>query len=368
MIFKATTADDCVYVSQVTNDTSIPASTSHQGKRQQHAQEEGYAAMGAHVDDLCAIGDSKGLQKIKDALGKTFNFTENRNPDVVTGIQIERDRAARSLKLHQTAYTTELLGKYNMLDCRSVDTPVDPGTARALMLLPTTPADPAALKEYQVLMGMLIWLKCRPDMSYAINLFSRFLSCATSQHLDLLRGRPLRYLKGTVGYGLVFKAGDSKWKLSGASDSDLAGDLATSRSTSGYFTKLGQFGVIVASSKLERKISTSTGQAETYAMVSLVKEVVWERHLLRELRHAQVEPTATACDNDGVLKQSTKVINHSMAKHYRIGQAYIRYNGEDHTIKVVGIDTADNPSDIFTKALPAPAFIRHRKTLMGPQD
>jgi hypothetical protein len=300
-------------------------------------------------------------------LGKSFTITEIRNPDVVAGTQVERNREAGYLKLHQMAYTRALLDKYDMLDCRSVDTPIDPGTAQALMLLPTTPADPVALKEYQGAAGAIIWLKTRPDMAFTVNLFFRFLSCATRQHLILLLGRPLRYLKGMQAYGIVFQAGTGEWKLSGASDSDLAGDLTTSRSISGYHTKLGKYGAIVASNKLERKISTSIGQAETYAMVSLVKEMVWERHLLHELRHAQSGPTLVATYNDRVMKESTKAINHSGAKHYRIGQAYIRSNGEDNTVKVEGIDTADNPADIFTKALAVSALTRHRDTIMGPQ-
>jgi hypothetical protein len=36
-------------------------------------------------------------------------------------------------------------------------------------------------------------------------------------------------------------------------------------------------------------------------------------------------------------------------------------------VKVVEIDTAVNASDIFTKALLAPAFLRHKSTIMGPQ-
>jgi hypothetical protein len=38
-------------------------------------------------------------------------------------------------------------------------------------------------------------------------------------------------------------------------------------------------------------------------MQSLVKEVVWERHLLSELRFRQSKPTLLPTDNDGVLKQ-----------------------------------------------------------------
>jgi hypothetical protein len=125
-LFKATTADDCVYVSQ-----PLAAANPVQSSSPLLEQEEGYAAMGAHVDDLCGVGDDKGLQKIKGVVGDSFNFTEIRNPAVVTGIQIERDRTAGYLKLHQTAYTAALLDKYNMSDCRSVDTPIDPSWYRA---------------------------------------------------------------------------------------------------------------------------------------------------------------------------------------------------------------------------------------------
>lgn len=354
--FHSTTADDCIYVSGQGAPTA--------------GKDNGYAALGAHVDDLTGIGDAKGLAKIEATLGSKFKFTKEVNPTVITGVQIERDRKARWLKLHQAAYVNELLAKHNMTDCRSVDTPMDPGTARSLMLLPTSETpDPHVLKQYQSLVGAFIWLlKTRPDMMFTINLVSRFMKNATQRHLDLVSGRPLRYLKGTVDYGVVFQADDNEWRLSGASDSDLAGCLNTSRSTSGCFSKLGKYGAVMCSSSLEKKISTSTGQAETYAMQSLVKEVVWERHLLDELRFPQSEPTHLSTDNDGVLKQSTKAVNHSSAKHYRIAQAYIRSMGENGTIKVGRVDTAKNPADLFTKALHAPSFVQHREAIMGPQS
>jgi hypothetical protein len=245
---------------------------------------------------------------------------------------------------------------------------MDPGTARAMMLLPTDQEDPVYRKKYQALVGSLIWLhKTRPDIMFTLNLLSRFLKSATKQHYELARGRPLRYLKGTINHGIVFQAGDSsKWKLSGAGDADLAGDINTSRSTSGHCTKLGEYGTIVASSKLERKVSTSTGQAETYAMESLIKELLWERHLLEELKHAQSEPSVALTDNDGVLKQSTKAVNHTTAKHYRISQAFIRsHNGS--AVTVAGVDTDKNPSDMYTKALHTVPFVRHRAAIMGPQ-
>ena len=68
-----------------------------------------------------------------------------------------------------------------------------------------------------------------------------------------------------------------------------------------------------------------------------------------------------------MFKQSTKTINHTAAKHYRMAQAYIRHKGEDGSIEVGQIDTKYNASDMMTKALHAPLFYRHRYKIMGPQ-
>jgi len=246
---------------------------------------------------------------------------------------------------------------------------MDPGTARALMTLPTDELDHSVVNTYQRLVGALIWLlKTRPDMQFTICLLSRFLKNATKKHLVLAMGRPLRYLKKTVDNGIVFFPGLAKWIASGASDSDLAGDLNSARSTMGHVVHLGEFGAVTASCRLERKVCTSTGQAETYAAMALVKDLVWLRGYLTELGYGMEEPTPVSVDNDGVIKQSTKMVNHTAAKHYRIAQAYIRQQVADLVVKLMQIDTNDNASDIFTKALHSPTFLRHAATIMGPQS
>jgi hypothetical protein len=286
-------------------------------------------------------------------------------------VQIERNREKRWTKLHQGAYTAELLDKYERTDAhlsRPVDTPMDPGTAKALMLLPTESATPATIKKYQEIVGALMWLlHTRSDLCFTINLLCRFLKCATQEHVNLALGRPMRYLAGTVTVGLVFFPGPGEWDLSATSDADLAGDLNTSRSTSGHQCQMGLYGCISCSSKLERKISNSTGMAETYAHQSLTKEVIWVRHLLRELGFEQKRPTRCDTDNTGVINQSTKAINHAGAKHYRIAQADIRQLNLDLTIATTYVNTDENQSDFLTKALPTKAFLKHRLANMGPQ-
>jgi hypothetical protein len=261
-----TKSDDCIHVTKDPNT--------------------GYCSLGAHVDDLTAIGDAAGLAKVKKNLASKFEITEKVNPDIITGVQIQRVRKRKWLKIHQELFAKKVLVTYKMTDCHEADTPMDPGTARALMLLPTNPdkLDPLIVTMYQTFVGSLIWLlKTRPDLQFTVSLLSRFLACATADHLKLATGRTLRYLKKTVSYGIVFMPGSGKWELSAWSDSDLAGDLNTARSTLGHVGVLGQFGAVLSACGLERKICTSTGQAETYACLSLIKAIIWLRGLLREL-------------------------------------------------------------------------------------
>ena len=90
--------------------------------------------------------------------------------------------------------------------------------------------------------------------------------------------------------------------------------------------------------------------------------------MMQELGFPQVGPTEVRTDNDGVIIQSTKAVNHATAKHYRIAQDFIRQLCTDDVIKAARVGTEVNPSDIGTKALHAPVFLRHRLSIMGPQD
>jgi hypothetical protein len=353
--FTQTQADDCVFVS---------------GK----AGEAEFAATGTHVDDLLSVGTTAGITKLEHTLEKDFEITKKPNPTLVTGVEVERNRGAKWLKLHQGAYIDTILEEFGQTDCTPAMTPMDAGTATKFMQLPTaTPAtaDPLVQAAYRKLVGMLIWLyKTRPDMMFTINFLARRLHDSTQAHFNLARGRPLRYLKGTRSHGLVFAPGhSSNWVLSGSSDADLAGDLATARSTTGFYSKLGEYGAVSFHCTLERKVATSTQQAETYGLLSLVKDTIWLRQLTHELGFGPRAATRQRTDNQGVHLQSTKQVNHATAKHFRIAQAFIRNNSADGVIAVDKVGTKDNAADLFTKAsIPAEQFFKCRLEIMGPQE
>jgi len=349
-VFKQSPNDDCVYT---LSDSS-----------------KNYCTTGTWVDDLFTIGNPEGTSELIKTLEAEFKITVIKNPTSVTGVELIRNREKKWAKLHQCEFTTNLLKDYKMLDSQSVSTPIDPGITKAVMMLPQDQFTPQSVNLYQKLLGRLIWLCCRtrPDLTYVINFFSRFVRCASDKHYNHLRGRPLRYLNGSRDHGIVFYPGTGEWILYGSSDADLAGDTNSSRSVLSTHSQLGEYGNVHASTCLERKICTSTGQAETYAFFNLLKEIFWERNLLSDLGFPQKKPTTCYCDNDGVIIQSTKVVNHAAAKHYRISQAFIRQVCGDGIARSAPIASVDNSSDLGTKPLLPRLFLKHRLQLMGPQD
>ena len=69
----------------------------------------------------------------------------------------------------------------------------------------------------------------RLDLMFVVSLASRFMTCPTQQHFTAAK-RVLRYLKGTVDYGVFYRKGGVS-DLNGFTDSDYAGDIEDSKST-----------------------------------------------------------------------------------------------------------------------------------------
>ena len=77
----------------------------------------------------------------------------------------------------------------------------------------------------------------RPDMMFVVCLISRYMTRPMEIHLQAAK-RALRYLKGTVNYGIHYKRG-GEGELLAFTDSDYAGDMEDRKSTSGYVFLMG---------------------------------------------------------------------------------------------------------------------------------
>jgi len=86
---------------------------------------------------------------------------------------------------------------------------------------------------YRSLIGCLMYLTAtRPDILHSVSVLSRFMHCASEVHFKVAK-RVLRYVKGTLDYGIKF-CYDQDFHFHGYSDSDWAGSIDDMKSTSGY--------------------------------------------------------------------------------------------------------------------------------------
>ena len=67
----------------------------------------------AHVDDITVISPQKErIQQVLDALNKEIKVKDLGEVETFLGMEIRRDKTAKTIELHQTAYTERILAKY----------------------------------------------------------------------------------------------------------------------------------------------------------------------------------------------------------------------------------------------------------------
>jgi hypothetical protein len=200
---------------------------------------------------------------------------------------------------------------------------------------------------FRSLVGNLMYLTAtRPDIMFAVSLISRFMEAPYSEHWEAAK-RILRYVKGTTDYGIFYQA-NVPITLFGYTDSDLAGSVDDSKSTSGYAFSIGS-GVICWSSKKQPIVALSTTEAEYIAASFAGCQIVWLRGILENLNHKQDVPTTLLCDNNSAISVTKEPVLHGRTKHIRMRYHFLRELVHDGIIQVKYCKTEDQIADVFTK-------------------
>jgi hypothetical protein len=183
---------------------------------------------------------------------------------VILGLQVTRNREARTLRVAQGAYIKNLIARFKLGEAKPINLPVvDRNT-----LIKGVENEPLADQAlYQSAIGGLLWCAkgTRPDIAYVVGQLSQHCSTPTIRHWNAVV-RVLRYLIGTQGYCLEYgNIGQGKPILQGYCDADYAGDTTDRRSISGHlYLLLG--GPVTWNSVKQRCVSVSTTEAEYIAL------------------------------------------------------------------------------------------------------
>ena len=171
--------------------------------------------------------------------------------------------------LSQGKYAVEILKRFGMMDCKTRAALM----ASKLKLLCDTTLEIVDATVYRQMIGSLMYLtNTRPYICFAVNTLSQFLTDLRRVHLVAAK-HILRYLKGTIEYGLRYVT-DQKINLHGYVDSSWGGSATDRKSTSGCCLSLGS-GVISWFNKKQSSVALSTTEVEYVAACSTSCEAVW---------------------------------------------------------------------------------------------
>ena len=332
------------------------------------------------VDDALKVGTPDMVAWFEAEFDSEFKGSHTAETKMFVGIEIIRDRAARTLELRQTDYIDKVLKRFGFADCNGEKLPMATGTV--ISKADCCQDDAEQIKKYKgmhfdvraaVASALYAAVCTRPDISFAVKEHCKIMSDPGPKHVSSMK-RILRYLKSTREKGLKFTAvqGEiigtflSDLIAEASADASYADDPDTRRSTQGFVAKL--LGAAIAwFSQTQKCVTLSTTEAELYALSDAIKEVIYIRSTLAQFGFPQTQPTIIWEDNAAVVATAGNPgKNHGKLKHVATRVKHV----QEHQLELqtINIEKDSDPTmeaDILTKALGAPAHGPKADSILG---
>jgi hypothetical protein len=123
-----------------------------------------------YVDDLFLSREETLVAECKQRLAAEFEMKDLGLMHYFLGLEVWQ--SPERIFLNQGKYTIEILKRFNMLECKSMNTPME----AKLKLLVDTSSDLIDATLYRQIIGSLMYLmNTRPDICFAVNTLSQFL-------------------------------------------------------------------------------------------------------------------------------------------------------------------------------------------------
>ncbi|KAK2068163.1 hypothetical protein P8C59_002820 [Phyllachora maydis] len=282
-----------------------------------------------YVDDCLFIGPNIGyITDLKKRLNKVYAIEDLGPAAYFLGVQIIRDRPNRRLWLNQLQYWLS----------RSLNRPTKSHLNAAKNLFKYL----NSTKDYSICFscnGNTV-ADLGPKLSNSSNTTTKL-----SRDFHSKEGpRPLTTTSTTIVDSRNSK-GSSRTSIInsslvpiGFSDSDFAGDKATSKSTYGYLYKLAGR-PISWKTKRATTIALSTLEAETDGLTEAICEVQWIIGLFSELHRPIDYPITLYGDNQGSITVANDPALHARTKHTLLKFRYVREQVKAKIVTIIYLNT-----------------------------
>jgi len=337
----------------------------------------GTAIIATAVDDMPTFLTGPPALKayIIRELEKHYEITIDDPMRTILGIEVERDRVARTVRLRQRGQLENLLNESlpNWATCNIDDLAIIPAQPRhelsaADSLLDATPCSRAGIDRYNKQHGQLNWLlHTAPDFEQAVNERSRHLvapslydeKCIVQVISCMARIRRLDLdgliLGGTEGVKIISTVDTS---YAGHKDlySHTGGTMHMSHSTGAFMTLCKKLTVMADSAMV----------AEGLGGHMQIRHVLAYRYFAGELGYPMDLPSEFYMDNEPFMKTITGQRGcSSRSKHVLIQWKILKEAYDADQIQMLHLNTVNMVSDILTKPLAREDWYRLRAVLLG---
>lgn len=265
------------------------------------------------------------------------------------GLEVKRENGIYSI--NQSKFIKKVISSYGFEESKIAKIPMDSAYERNQQnkQLMTSNA------KYQSLIGSLLYisLNSRPDISSSVAILSQKISQPTEYDWNQLK-QVVRYLKGTIDFKLYLSSlnqtSSDDHEIIGYADASWGESKDDGKSQSGYIFKLNG-GTISWRSLKQSSTALSSTEAELIALSEAMKELIWIRDLLEEIKQPFKQPIVIFEDNESVRKIVKGTSKSNRTKHINVRYHFIRDYIKNGMVTCEYCPTEEMTADLLTKPL-----------------
>lgn len=316
-----------------------------------------------YVDDiLVTSSDTKYISYLKTEMAACFKTKDLGLVSQYLGVKIIHGDGY--ISMDQSVYLTEVLNKFNMLDCKSVSVPLEHNFD--LNLLSRCKSENCELENRcRKAIGCIMYamIGTRFDLCIAINILSRYQTFA-SEYLWKCLKHVMRYIKGTLDLKLIFRRANSCNVLQAYVDADWAGDTTSRKSTSGYCVMLFD-NLVLWCSKKQSCVALSSTEAEYIALSQCVADCCWLTNIISEMKIVSEDKLCVHVfeDNQSAICAASNSEQPKRLKHIDIKYHFVQEKVCNGNIKLSYVCSENQLADFLTKPLSKTRFEKLRKCI-----
>lgn len=307
-----------------------------------------------YVDDIVIFGKKdKHIEKALNLITSEFECKILGKTKKLLGVHFVQED--EDLYINQTEYIESVYKEYAEYHTALNSLPIPVGAVYSKKQCPTNEVEKRQMAKfpYRNLIGSIAFIanRTRPDVNYALNIFSQFQANPGMIHWDGLL-KLLGYLMYTKNYQLnLSKVKDLNLKA--FSDASFASSRDDRVSMGGLIVCVDETPITWRSFK-QKSVCLSTMESEFVALTETSKELIWLHNILQECKEKRVlktydVPPLLLADNQACIDFVKSPIENYRTKHIEVKLFFIREFIYKQIFNIKYVPSKSNLADMFTK-------------------